>query len=78
MSNVELLKSMINCSNLQRLSQIYQNEDLPLHVRKRARFKIAGLWREADIEYELKKKRSLAAKKAAVTRKTKKEMAQHV
>lgn len=72
MSNIEILNSLVNCIDLKKLSAIYQDEDLPNHVRKRARFKIACLWKDADKEYALKVKRSNAAKKAAATRKAKK------
>lgn len=78
MSNTEILNSLINCNDLNKLSTIYQDQDLPNHVRKRARFKIACIWKDADKEYALKVKRSNAAKKAAITRKAKKEMVQHV
>lgn len=69
MSNIEILNSLVNCDDINKLSSIYQDQNLPNHVRKRARFKIACMWRDADKEYALKVKRSNAAKKAAATRK---------
>ncbi len=74
MSNIQLLYSLVNCSDIHKLSSIYQDETLPKHVRKRARFKIACIWKDADKEYALRVKRSNAAKKAAMTRKAKGEL----
>lgn len=66
MKTNEALRAMQNCKDLSVLVGFYQDENAPNQVRKRARFKIACIWRD----YE---KRCEAARKAAATRRANRE-----
>lgn len=57
-----LLRSMIDCTDVDYLSALEQDPNVPRQVQRRARFKLALLWQQ-------KEKRFAAAKKAQATRK---------
>lgn len=63
-----LLRSMIDCTDVDYLASLEQDPNVPRQVQKRARFKLALIWQQ-------KEKRFAAVKKAQETRKKNKAKA---